>query len=249
MTGIQSYPEAVGSFLAAYRKKNRLTLEAVARAGHEYGASWGIASIRNIEAGKAALTVPALIMLALSLRKLTGKSLTLSDLTGEASSISLGAPEALPVTRTWLTGVMAGNAIELHPGDRTHTAKQRAEIDEQEEEESFRQSDETLSRNLTHTDDADVVAAMLDASQEPPEPPEESEESADDERASLAETRAAEKLEIDPHELKWRAMKLFGQSLEQESLERVGKDASPQKRGGATRTIIEEIRGEMRNEA
>ncbi|MGJ9372515.1 hypothetical protein [Nesterenkonia sp. CF4.4] len=279
MPDIQSYPEAVGSFLRAYRKENRLTLEAVARAGHKYGARWGVASIRNIEAGKAALTVPTLITLALSLRKLTGKSLTLSELTGEGSSISLGADKSLPVTRAWLAEVMAGSAIELdfndraeaarlrseiteqeeaeafgQPNrvhDRTGAARQRSGMTEQEEAESFRQSDEVHDRNLSHIDDAAVQEALWEDRLQPPEPPEEPEEPRgpgepqelfDDQPPSLAETRAAEALKIDPLELKLWAWTLYGRSLEQESIARVGQDASPQKRGAATRALIREIR-------
>lgn len=244
MPDIQSYPEAVGSFLRAYREENRLTLEAVARAGHEYGARWGVASIRNIEVGKAALTVPTVIMLALSLRKLTGKSLTLSDMTGEASSISLGAEEALPVTRAWLAEVLSGGTVELRARDRSHTGRQLKDAAEHKEVMSFAQSDEAQARGLTQINESAVVAGFWEASLEPPEPPE---DPIDDQPASLAEKRAAKALQIDPQELKSSAMALYGQSLEAESIERVGKDATPQKRGSATRAIIEEIRAEREN--
>lgn len=111
----ESYASAVGDFLRTFRAQHGLTLDAVATAGREFGATWGAASIRNIEAGKLAPTIPNLMVLALALGKLTGRSMKLSDLLGEAEVLELPVQGSArqPVPRSWVDGVLNGRPVHL----------------------------------------------------------------------------------------------------------------------------------------
>lgn len=94
-----------------------MTLDAVATAGREYGATWGTASVRNIEAGKVAPTLPTLIHLALALGSLTGEDLRLADVLGDADLLDLAVQgdDHRPVSRAWLNAVLAGGPVRLAP--------------------------------------------------------------------------------------------------------------------------------------
>lgn len=59
--------------------------------------------------------------------------------------------------------------------------------------------------------------------------------------ASLAETRAAEKLGIDVAQLREIAFELWGQTLEAEVRERAGGDSTPQARGRVSRKLLPRI--------
>ncbi len=76
----------------------------------------------------------------------------------------------------------------------------------------------------------ELFRALDDARKTPPEP------------VTLAEKRAAEKLAIEPSELKRYAHELWEDTLEEESAVRAGESSSPQARGRATRMLVDEIR-------
>ncbi|GAA4705867.1 hypothetical protein GCM10025781_26500 [Kocuria gwangalliensis] len=80
---------------------------------------------------------------------------------------------------------------------------------------------------------------MINDYHEPPEPDWDEDDAYP---PSLAEQRAAKKLEIDPAELRHWASELWGRGLEDESARRAGPDSSPQARGRVTRLLVDEIR-------
>lgn len=234
MTERQAYADAVGEFLRSFREEHGLTLDAVARAGREHGASWGTASVGNIEAAKAALTVPTLVTLALALNRLTGRALTLSDLLGSTEFVTL-MPGAQPVSRPWLDRVLAGDSVTLKATD---IASSRPYEERKAADELAALQAET--GHLRDPTDQEVVRALVDMRQEPPE--EEGAELTATPIASLAEMRAAKKIGVEPAELQRWAKVLWGRSLEQEAFRRAGHESTPQKRGRVTRTLVEEIR-------
>lgn len=62
---------------------------------------------------------------------------------------------------------------------------------------------------------------------------------------SMAETRAATKLGINPIELQHQAIQLWGHNLETEQHRRAGEQSTAQKRGRVTRHLVEEMRAAM----
>lgn len=125
-----TYAEAVGAFLREYREKRGLTLDAVARAGRQHGAAWSATSIRNIETARASLTIPSLLILALALNRLTGETLTLSDLLGRAEFITLDSATK-PVSRAWITRALEGEGQDAptewgYAGETPFTADSRS---------------------------------------------------------------------------------------------------------------------------
>ena len=67
-----------------------------------------------------------------------------------------------------------------------------------------------------------------------------------DHAPTIAEKRAAENLDMHPYDLAAFCAVRFGHTLEEESYARAGDDSTPQKRGRATRLIIDEIRDTLK---
>lgn len=212
------------------RETHGLTLDQVAQAGRRYGATWSASSVRNLERGQASIPLPTLIHLALALGDLTGRPLTLSDLFGEAQAVSLDADDRIQVTRTWLDRMLAGQPLTITPDDIPWIAHDGDEPGSQ------------LSVETQHTEGgiSDALDELIEQSQIPPEPNWAQMDSR--QTPSLAEKRAAEKLNIRPAELQQRAIQLWGRPLDEESTRRSGPGSSPQARGRVTRRLMDEIR-------
>lgn len=217
-------PNAVGSFLASFRKEHDLTLEQIARTARDFGASWSASSVRNIENGKAVTSLPNLLSLGLALNELTNSALTLSDLIGDATAIDGPTSLGLPVKRKWVDDVLRGAVISVeYTGDVEGGVEMVQEI---------------VTRGLESTKDV------------PPKMKSGTLKDLARRESSLAEQRAAQRLKVDVIALKAWAHEIFGQTLEDEAAERAaartkatGKPVTAQTRGAMTRQIIEEIRG------
>ena len=117
-------------------------------------------------------------------------------------------------------------------------------MDEEIEAEVLLKMREKRGREATRAEVADQVAQLLDQSQMPPEPA--TRNPAKGDAGSLAEERAAKKLGISIAQLRQLALDLWARSLEEESSRRAGTDSTPQARGRATRVLVDEIRGSMK---
>ncbi|MFJ4044207.1 helix-turn-helix domain-containing protein [Microbacterium sp. NPDC089987] len=242
-----TYAEAVGRFLRAFRQDRGITMDTVAQAGREFGARWSLSSVQAIEGGKAAPTLPTLLTLALVLGRLSGESIRLADLLGTAEF--LDRPYILssdqPVKRSWVERVLSGAPVEILAEDHAHAPMTSPTEDDWDEELEL----EALRLRSASTDAArsyDRVDAMWDAAIQPselapslrgPRPP-----------VSLAESRAAKKLGIQPLLLQRHASKLWGHSLEAEAKQRAGVASTPQARGRVTRILVDEIRASLESE-
>lgn len=198
--------DAVAKFLREQRQTHGLTLDQIAGAARERGATWSSSTVSNLERGQATLGLPVLIYLALALGSMTGRELTIADLLGDAESIAL-TPNSAPVDREWLDSVLRGaalkpstEAVAIDYAEKSHMDGIRAARD--------------------HVDPINERGVAL---------------------VSLAEERAAKKLDTYPEEVQAWSEHLWGMSLEQESARRAGPGTTPQKRGRITRNLIQEI--------
>lgn len=240
-----TYASAVGNFLRDYRQAHGITLESVARVGREYGATWSVSSVQAIEGGKAAPTLPTLLTLALSLGRLSGVPLRLADLFRSADL--LDRPYMLtanrPVRRSWVDRILSGAPVVLTGADCEEPVASGEEAwDDELELEALARSDEMPPGGRRH----DHVDALWEAMNEPPNPS--VRPRAGGARVSLAESRAAKKLGVQPLELQRRAIRLWGRSLEAEAQHRAGAESAPQARGRVTRLLVEEIRESLESE-
>lgn len=237
-----AYAEAVGGFLAAYRRRHGITLEAIATVGRDYGATWSLSSVQAIERGKAAPTVPTLLTLALALGKLSGEPLRLADLLGAAELLErpYELREDQPVRREWVNRVLSGAPIALEDGDYAHVGAAPIGGDHEWDEELEMAALEHMRVHGRKSESYDQVDAQWGAMTEVPD--RDTRQSARRPSVSLAESRAAKKLGMRPPLLQQYAARLWGHSLEAEALLRAGEDSTPQARGRVTRVLIDELR-------
>lgn len=240
-----SYAEAVGEFLRGYRQKHGITLDSIAQLGREFGATWSLSSVQAIEGGRAAPTLPTLLTLGLVLGRLSGEPLRLTDLLGSAEVLDrpyVDGPDQ-PVLRSWVERALSGHTVELTEADYKHVRERPAESWGKDEEHAAAQDHKVP---LTEEDRHAHVDALWEAMIEPPEPG----KSPGLRRpaASLAESRAAKRLGIRPLELQQQAIKLWGHSLEAETLSRAGDESTPQARGRVTRVLVDEIRESIKGD-
>lgn len=234
-----TYAEAVGTFLRTYRHEHGITLDAIAQAGREFGATWSLSSVQAIEGGRAAPTLPTLLTLALVLGRLSGEPLRLAQLLGSAEMLDRPYVDTAdqPVLRSWVERALSGERIELTEVDYEHV---RDRPDRVEDEALERAVAQRGSGPLTAAERYAHVDAQWQAMNEPPEPGEYRGRRRS--RVSLAESRGAKKLNIRPLEFQQQAVQLWGRSLEAEALSRAGADSTPQARGRVTRLLVDEIR-------
>jgi len=122
-TSVPSIADAVGDFLRSWRAAHGVTLAEVATEAHLFGARWSASSVSNIERGQAALTLPVLLILALTLGRLSGEPMKLSALLGDVEAVNVpfaGHPEK-PALRSWIDGALSGDVVELTSADHGNT--------------------------------------------------------------------------------------------------------------------------------
>ena len=226
MDAPESFQAAVGRFLYAYREAHELTLDQIAIAARRFGVTWGTQSVRNIQTGSAAPTLPTLITLALALNSLTGEKLTLSAMLGDAQSISPPTALDVPFSRHWVNQVLSGGQIYVADvsADLIGGAARSREI-------------------LSHAPAA--LDTMLDFARHLP--PgfgiNEIERFGNklNRSTTLAERRAAKRLGIPASALIYWGAHLWGRSIDEEAQARAGEGSSPQSRGVVTRELTKEI--------
>lgn len=235
MKEAESFPAAVGAYIANTRAVLGLTLDQIAQAARLYGANWSPSSVRNLERGQASLTLPTLIVLALALGRVQGRPISVLELCSTAENLVLTEGDAgIVVSREWLEAVLGNETVtydlqlsadfDTHeePAESPHTRAKRLE----QQRNMYLVNGRDVPKELSD----ELFRALDDARKTPPEP------------VTLAEKRAADKLSITPLELQRYALRLWGRALEAESAFRAGDGSSPQARGRITRVLVDEIR-------
>ena len=216
---------ALGDFLASYRTKHGLTLDDVARTSRSYGARWSASSVRNIESGRAVTSLPNILCLGLALNDLTGETLTLPDMLGDAKHFFGPTGFDLPVTREWVHSALTGEPLTLQVADEH--LKGGTKLADEIIQDIPRKFEKTV-RELPYGIDWREVEGF----------------SSKDNKSTLAEERAARKLGIKLSSLQIWAKHLWNQPFDDESTKRAeltGKPITPQLRGAMSRELIREL--------
>lgn len=246
MNEAQTLPEAVGTYVSQVRREHGFTLDQIARAARSHGASWSASSVSNIERGQASLTLPTLLLLALALGELLGRPLRLSELLGDVDVLALVPGDQGVVRRAWIDAALAGGAVITSPNERVDGDDEFDEFDEELELEATRMMGEMRGRPLTASEQRARFNQALEELQTPPALAER--KSSESAAGSLAEERAAKKLQIDTARLRELALDLWTRPLEEEALRRAGLDSTPQARGRVTRVLVDEIRETLKED-
>src|SRR5699024_7040055 len=195
---LKTFQEAVGQTLRQLRRKHKLTLDQIAHAGRELGATWSASSVSNIEKGVARPTLPSLFFLIASINSLTGMRMSLLDLIGDEPSVLLNNnnDEDSAVTRQWLEDILGTAPVVMeHPIEP---------LVKRVEKKTY--------------------------------------------RASLAERRVMDKLDIAIDQLYRMSTAMWGQSFEDERDDRAVSD-TPQARERITRELIDEMQLALRQQS
>lgn len=252
-----TYALAIGSYVKNVRMKHDLTLEAVANAGRNFGATWTIGSIRNLELGKMAPSLPNILILALAIGQLTGTPISLSELLGEATELDLPSTDGEAIKRDWVNAALSGEKIS--PPDNTSNQGANASSPDPEHELANRVSEPgkklpgmgnwdtydwanhkigrlidgeiELVDEISSTDIAEYLRAFESGEEELPTSG----------NLSLAEERAAKKIGTSPRMIRMISQILWGRTLEEEAAQRAGENSTPQARGFQTRRLLKDI--------
>lgn len=264
---VTTYGAAIGGFVRRVRKDHGLTLEAVANAGRNFGATWNTASIRNLEAGRMSPTLPNLLILALAIGELTGTPVALHDLLDEATEFNLPTTANESVSRHWVNLALQGKPVvppapkspntPITPPTEEGLSNLQGEPAQQrpgredlppsylqsliDQRELYKSLGIILQPEQRKVMEDEIHRAMLDEQQNVPE----REKSPLPKSATMAEERAAKKLGITPAKLQHIAHTLWGTSLEDEAAHRAGDGSTPQARGLRTRQLQKEIAEEI----
>lgn len=230
--------QAIGDTVALIREEHELTLDQVARASRTYGATWSASSVRNIEMGKAATSLPNLLSLALALGDLTHSELSIADLLGNAECFAIPSWQGeYPVKREAILRILGNEPVRLDfaedfVGSQAVLSSAIVELLNAASEFKVRTAD-TLGFHKSEVPKDMHPARMGEILERP---------------VSLAEERAAEKLKVWTGQVQIWAESLWNQSLEEEAAERAAahahefhKQVSPQIRGAMTRKLIKEM--------
>ena len=247
------FADTVGAHVRKCRELHGLTLEDVARSGRLYGATWNLSSVRAIEAGRAATSLPNLLILALALGDLTGEPMRLSDFFTDGSSFD--PPHfrgGAPISSEWLRSVLSGDQVK--PPSRATRLDQPDEFSPWSAPSSSLLSDEGVSRAMetrgpgpmSRAEKGQAFAGFLDDYQDP-------ESHSTDALSAAGPTvvvrRASAKLGISPLELEGHARRLWGNAFEVEVLKRAGSGSNAQVRGHVTRRLLNEVGKFMQSES
>ncbi|MBG9887055.1 hypothetical protein ABE10_11050 [Bacillus toyonensis] len=211
-----------------YRAEEGITLSEIARTSHRYGTNWGVQSVRNIEAGAAAPTLPTLISLLLTLNYLRSDELTLADIFNGVEYASPPSARGHAFKGEWLASIVSGAPVAVGSVENIQDGE-RLRRDVFEQLTTYMWNDASLGIPAD-TDWKDL-------------------EDLTEREASLAEERAARTLEMSTDSLRLWARRLWQRPLEDESRARAGEESSPQARGNTTRKLLREIREAVEREA
>ena len=219
----------ISAYLEGFRKQHHWTYDQIADAARQYGVQWSSATVQSMEHGaRLSDSLSNMLILASSLNDLLEKggqprSVTLSDLIHPLPDevfYNLGrAQDTAAADVESVRDAMAGNPVTI-----TTKVFGLASPDTRGPQRALGQPCFKYRRGS----DGDVYRLDFDV--------------VSDHAPTIAEKRAAEKLNMHPYDLAAFCAVRFGHTLEEESYVRAGDDSTPQKRGRATRLIIDEIR-------
>lgn len=216
----QTLPDSVAEFVREFRAQHRITQPQFQQhARRHYGVNWSTGSVSGLEAGRMALSVPVLLVIAATLSDLSGSPVSLGDLIGNADRITL--TKQLSISGEGLRQLV-GTAPVLLDADHGVT-------------ELY--SDQEISEM--------VERVMEDTRFDPPQLS--AQDSVDANRqvrgwpVSLSVERAAKRMGISTRAMHLWSLRLWGHSLDDEVSERAGEVATAQKKGHVTRQLVKEI--------
>lgn len=235
--------EVVGQFLKQYRVEHNLTLDDVATASQRYGSGWSAATVSNIEKGGGkADSLPTIMILLSALNDLEDEdwareqaeysltdeevqhdSLVMADLLGGVTGkITISKSFAAPVDV--IIGILNGGKAALGDG---LTKEERSQA-----------VDAHLAK-IKKIIDLYASISYLPADKK-------AMDFFDTHIPSAAEKRAAKKVGLNPDLVAAWCYSAYGRTLDEEANARAGEGASPQKRGRATRELVEEMENALR---
>lgn len=219
----------ISAYLEGFRKQHHWTYDQIADAARQYGVQWSSATVQSMEHGaRLSDSLSNMLILASSLNDLLEKggqprSVTLSDLIHPLPDevfYNLGrAQDNAAANVESVRDAMAGKPVAISAKLLGHDVPIAPGVQRTLGRPCFRYRGD--SEGYLHRFDSDVVS---------------------DHAPTIAEKRAAEKLNMHPYDLAAFCAVRFGHTLEEESYARAGDDSTPQKRGRATRLVIDEIR-------
>lgn len=206
--------------LKTWRHGSGLTLDRVATEAVRQGGTWSSSTVASLEKGIAAGSLENMIVLSKTISAIDDRPFSLSDLFPGEGDIELS--DKLKISRSALRSILSGHEVDA------------------ERESSVEQTmAEFLNRRLA----AELPAYLADLSLKTIELASSIGDGAiRTHQPTLAEERAAKKLGITPLAIAAMCMLEYqGRTLDEEAANRAGEHSSPQKRGRATRTILEEL--------
>ncbi|WP_171002872.1 helix-turn-helix domain-containing protein [Bifidobacterium moukalabense] len=220
--------EVFGAFLREFRKDNGLTMEQIANATHYYGTDWDTSAIGAFERGKRSASLANILIVLQALNDLVDCDISLADIADS-------------------TALRDDGYVELND-NLTISARQLYDALHDEPIYGLRSvPDRYIRSHKKYEEVKDIIPKVMDASKLP----------CDDWLAmtagrvpTISEKRAAARLGITPQQVTAWCFGLFnGRTLDEETTRRAGEGANAQKRGQATRRIVDVIRAEINEKA
>lgn len=194
---------------------DRVATEAVSQGG-----TWSSSTVASLEKGIAAGSLENMIILAKTISAINNKPFYLSDLFPGEGDIELS--DKLKISRNDLRSILSGHHVDV---ERESIVEQlTVEFINRKIASGLPSYFADLSMKVI-----DIASSIYTGEIKTHQP-------------TLAEERAAKKLNITPLAVAAFCMLEYdGRTLDEEATNRAGKHSSPQKRGRATRTILEEL--------
>lgn len=213
--------DAIGTWLKNVRAANKLTLDQIATESRRYGSNWNSGSIKKIESGEYAPSLPNLIILLQSVNRLIDGDYAISDVFHGDGYVDIA--EEFSVSRPRVRSILQGESVDIQITDRP--PEQQEKIKNDFGLKLF-ESMAALGEVLPDEYDISRIASF---------------------QPTLSEERAAKKLGVHAMAVQAWCDRLYTPDngkpfrLDDITAMEAGRDATPQKRGRVTREIIDEI--------
>ena len=217
--------EAIYAYIDSMRAAKGLTLDQIAPEARRYGATWTPGFISGMKRNASAASLFNMLILVKSLESLTGESLVLSDLFPGEGDIKLDGGAS--ISREELRKALNGNHFELLG---VPPKKMSDDPVIQQINQSLLNSIPSIMAKVSEY----LVSTALNG-------PNEIRNKMVRHSPTLSEQRAANKVNITAPAFAAICLLKYGHFLDDETSQRAGRNASPQKRGRETRGVIEEI--------
>lgn len=222
--------ELVGLFLADFRKKSGFTLDDIATASRKFGSGWSTGTLSAMErGGSKADSLKNLLVLVAAINDLTHEGYRLSVVFDSLENAKVDFGDGVSVDAYDIANILDGEEVSADTlGVGEEEQKQLGEL----REEAWN----AARGAAADSDEArkPTIDALVASQGHTP---------------TLSENRAARKLDIPPMYMSAWCLQLFGRYLDDEAASRAGEHANAQKRGAATRVILNEIKAAMNDKA